>query len=335
MAVRLHTSQKIFSIWYYMSAPCVLSVRNLRKVYPGPTPFVAVDGISFELQKGEILGLLGPNGAGKTTTIQMLLSTLKPTSGEIVYFGKSFREHRSEILQSVVFASTYVSLPFMLTIEQNLEVFGRLYGVPIDKLNQQMKILLERFGIYHKRKTQVSKLSAGQITRLMLAKAFMVNPKIVLLDEPTASLDPDIAQDVLQFVLEQRDQHEVSILFTSHKMAEVAEVCDRVLFLQNGRIIADDVPDALARSVSKSSVQLIVGDGMKRTVLIAEKLKLPYVIDHRTIELCLDEAQIAQLLSALAAAGVTYTNITILKPTLEDYFLHVVEASRVKGPEFI
>ncbi len=311
-----------------MTSSSVLTVRNLRKVYPGKSPFVAVDDISFELKKGEILGLLGPNGAGKTTTIQMLLSTLKPTSGEIIYFGKDFNKHRSDILQHVVFASTYVSLPFMLTVEQNLEVFGRLYGVPIDELRQRMNILLKRFGIEGKKKSPVSKLSAGQITRLMLVKAFMVRPKVVLLDEPTASLDPDIARDVIQFVLEQRDAYEVSILFTSHNMAEVAEVCDRVLFLQSGRIIANNEPQILARSVAPSKVQLLVGDGMKRTVMIAEKLKMPYAIDHRTIELSLDEGQIAKLLSALAVAGVSYTSINILNPTLEDYFLQMVEALR-------
>jgi ABC-2 type transport system ATP-binding protein len=316
-----------------MAAEIVLSVRNLRKVYPGKKRYVAVDGISFDLRKGEILGLLGPNGAGKTTTIQMLLSTLKPTSGEIFYFGKPFAKHRSEILQKVVFASTYVSLPFTLTVQQNLEVFGRLYGVPIADLRQRMDKLLKGFGIEHKKKAPVGKLSAGQVTRLMLVKAFMVRPKIVLLDEPTASLDPDIARDVIQFVLEQRDEHDISILFTSHNMAEVTDVCDRALFLQNGRIIADNEPGALAKSVSKSTLQLTVGDGMKRTVMIAEKLKLPFKIEHRSIELSLDEAQIAKFLSALAAAGVSYTNINIITPTLEDYFLHMVEASRKERNE--
>jgi len=316
-----------------MSADIVLSVRNLRKVYPGKRRYVAVDGISFDLKRGEILGLLGPNGAGKTTTIQMLLSTLKPTSGEIFYFGKPFAKHRSEILQQVVFASTYVSLPFTLTVEQNLEVFGRLYSIPIHELRRRMDKLLKGFGIENKKKVPVGKLSAGQVTRLMLVKAFMVQPKVVLLDEPTASLDPDIARDVLQFVLEQRDAHDISILFTSHNMAEVTDVCDRALFLQNGKIIADNEPQALAKSVAKSTIQLTVGDGMKRTVMIAEKLKLPYTIEHRSIELSLDEAQIAKLLSALATAGVSYTNINIITPTLEDYFLHMVEASRKERNE--
>jgi ABC-2 type transport system ATP-binding protein len=308
--------------------PYVLSVRDLIKVYPRKPYFVAVDGISFDLAEGEILGLLGPNGAGKTTTIQMLLSTLKPTSGSIFYFGKDFSKHRSEILKNVVFASTYVSLPWMLTVKQNLEVFGRLYGIPRSELTRRMDELLKRFGIYEKKQAAVAELSAGQITRLMLVKAFMVQPKIVLLDEPTASLDPDIAQDVCQFVLEQRDRYGISILYTSHNMAEVAEVCDRALFLRGGKIIANGVPDELARSVSTSRVQLVVGDGMKRTMAIAERLNMPYRVEHRTIELQLDENQIAALLTALAQAGVFYSNINILQPTLEEYFLRMVEEGR-------
>ena len=303
----------------------VLSVKNLKKVYPGKIPFTAVSGISFEMKEGEILGLLGSNGAGKTTTIQMLLSTLKPTDGSITYFGKNFYTHRSEILKHVAFASTYVSLPWMLTIEQNLEVFGRLYGMSAADRKEATRPLLERFGIAAKLKSPVSQLSAGQITRLMLVKAFMIRPKIVLLDEPTASLDPDIAEDVVQFVLDQRKTHGTSILYTSHNMAEVAEVCDRVLFMQQGAIVADDIPSRLAKSVARSRVVLQVGDGMKRTAAIAENLKLTYKIEHRSIEFTLDEEQIAELLTALAEAKVVYTNINIMQPTLEDYFLHMVK----------
>ena len=311
-----------------MAKEKVLSVQNLRKVYPGKVPFVAVDDISFDLHRGEILGLLGSNGAGKTTTIQMLLSTLKATSGSIFYFGKDFFTHRSEILEHVAFASTYVSLPWMLTVEQNLEVFGRLYGLSAEERRTRMDFFLERFGIISKKKDKVSQLSAGQITRLMLVKAFMMRPKIVLLDEPTASLDPDIASEVVQFVLEERKTNGTAILYTSHNMTEVAEVCDRVLFLQKGKIIADDVPEILAKSVATCRVQLLVGDGLKRTVNIAEKLKLPYKLDNRTIEFRLDETQIASLLMALAQAGVLYTNINIKHPTLEDYFLHMAGTGR-------
>ena len=304
--------------------PTLLSVRNLRKIYPGKPPFIAVDGISFELSGGEILGLLGANGAGKTTTIQMLLSTLTYTEGEITYFGKELKKHRSEALQQVSFASAYVSLPWKLTLAQNLEVFGRLYGLSKAEIFRRANPLLERFGIMEKRNSMVTQLSAGQTTRLMIIKAYLTRPQIVLLDEPTASLDPDVAQDVCQFILEQRDKEGTAALFTSHKMDEVAELCDRVLFMQKGKIIADDLPEKLAYSVSSCSIQLLVGDGMKRTIAVVEKLKFPYKVEHRMIEVQLDETNIARLLSDLAHAGVSYTNIKVIQPTLEDYFLKMV-----------
>jgi ABC-2 type transport system ATP-binding protein len=299
----------------------VLSVRKLRKVYPGDPPFVAVNDISFELKEGEILGLLGPNGAGKTTTIQMLMSTLTSTSGDIVYFGKDFESHRSEILKDVAFASTYVSLPANLTVEQNLEVFGRLYGVPVKKLHQRRDELLDRFGIYSKRKSRVSQLSAGQVTRLMLVKAFMIDPKIALLDEPTASLDPDMAKIVCSFVLEERKKHGTSILFTSHNMTEVAEVCDRVLFLQNGNIVADDLPRHLARSVSTTRLKLVAATQKELIGKLAQEFGYPFTIDHRTIEIEIKEEEIALFLQRLATEGISFTSIDIIQPTLEDYFL--------------
>ncbi|MBI3508701.1 MAG: ABC transporter ATP-binding protein [Chlamydiia bacterium] len=302
----------------------VLSVRNLRKVYRGKKPFVAVDGISFDLAPKEILGLLGPNGAGKTTTIQMLLSTLTYTEGSIFYFGKELNKHRSEILGQIAFASTYVSLPWKLTIAQNLNVFGRLYGLSGKVIQERVDPLLKRFGIYEKKHAAASELSAGQLTRLMLVKAFMVKPRVILLDEPTASLDPDVAHEVCQFILEVRETENVSILFTSHKMEEVAEVCDRVLFLQKGKIVADDVPDKLAKSVSKHRLQLILSDGLKRTASLAEKMGFTQRMENRWIEIQLNETDIAPFLTALAQANVVYSSIQILEPTLEDYFLKMV-----------
>lgn len=303
----------------------ILSVRNLRKVYPGKTPFTAVDGISFDLKEGEILGLLGPNGAGKTTTIQMLMSTLDSTSGEILYFGKELKKHRSEILNQVTFASTYVSLPWNLTLEQNLDVFSRLFPLPLKVTRKKREELLERFGIAQKRKERVSSLSSGQITRLMLVKAFMVSPKIVLLDEPTASLDPDIAKDVIDFILQTQKEEGTSILFTSHNMAEVSTVCDRVLFLRKGKIFADDLPENLAKKVARSRMELIISDGMAEALSIAQRLQMKHDVEHRCIRLEIDEEQIAHFLSTLAAEKVVYSNINIIQPTLEDFFLHAAK----------
>lgn len=297
------------------------SVRKLKKEYDKKKPFLAVDEISFDLKKGEILGLLGPNGSGKTTTIQMLLGTLAATSGSIVYFGKDFFQNRSETLQHVSFASTYTSLPFVLTIEESLKCFGLLYGIKDAKAKTEP--LLERFGLLEKRKSKVASLSAGQVTRLMIVKAFFTDPKIALLDEPTASLDPDIASDVCKFLLEQRDKTGLSILFTSHKMEEVAELCDHVIVLKNGKIIADDLPKNLAKSVSSHRLRLTIVDGMKRTVAIAEKLGISFQIEHRSIGCTIDEKEIPQFLNLLMQADVSYASIQIEEPTLEDYFFTI------------
>jgi ABC-2 type transport system ATP-binding protein len=285
----------------------------------------AVDGISFGLKRGEILGLLGPNGAGKTTTIHMLLGTLTYTSGTILYFGKDFKKNRSDVLQNVAFASTYVNLPWKLTIEQNLEVFGRLYGLSGPEIKKRSLPLLERFGIADKLKSTVTQLSAGQLTRLILVKAFLVRPLIALLDEPTASLDPDMAKEVCSFLLEQRKKEGTSMLFTSHKMDEVAELCDRILFLESGKIIADDVPENLVKTISHSRLELVILDGIERAIALAQEKKIIYKNDHRLIELEMEDALIAPFLIELARANISYTNIRINQPTLEDYFLKMVK----------
>jgi ABC-2 type transport system ATP-binding protein len=303
----------------------ILTVSQLSKVFPGRPPVTAVDGISFELGSGEILGLLGQNGAGKTTTIQMLLGTLTYTSGSIMYFGKELRKHRSEALQHVSFASTYVNLPWKLTIEQNLDVFGRLYGLSGAEIKKRQAPLLERFGIASKLKSTVTALSAGQLTRLILVKAFLVRPKIALLDEPTASLDPDMAKEVCTFLMEEREREGTTMLFTSHKMDEVAELCDRVLFLEAGKIIANDLPENLIKTIATPKVELTIVEGMEQIVALAGALDLPYRVEHRWIELQMEEKFIAQFLAQVVKQEITFSSIKIHHPTLEDYFLKMVK----------
>jgi ABC-2 type transport system ATP-binding protein len=304
----------------------ILTVTNLRKVYPKASR-PAVDGISFELNEGEILGLMGPNGSGKTTTIQMLLGTLSSSGGVITYFGKDFFQHRSQVLQDVTYASAYTSLPWALTVSENLEVFGRLYGYSPQNSAKKYEPLLERFGISDKRTARISSLSAGQVTRLMLVKAFFLGPRIILLDEPTASLDPDMAEGICEFILEQRDATGVSILFTSHKMDESAELCDRIVVLKDGKIIADDLPKNLALTVSSYRVRLTVVDGMKRATALLQKKHLTHTIDHRMIEISLPEEAVPPFLAEIGQAGITYASITIQEPSLEDYFLHMARST--------
>jgi ABC-2 type transport system ATP-binding protein len=297
-----------------------------KKLFGVQKEFIAVNGISFSLQEGEILGFLGPNGAGKTTTIQILLSLMTPTSGTITYFGKNFFQHRSEILQHVAFASAYTKLPGRLTIFENLDIYGRLFGLPTEIRKIKIKDFLSFFGMWGIRDKPAGLLSAGQTTRVMLAKAFLADPKIVLLDEPTASLDPDVAFDVRNFVVQQQKERKISVLFTSHNMAEVEEICDRVLILKNGSIIANNTPDEIASSISKTRVSLMIGkDGLARAEKLAQDLNLFYTSSEHFIEIHIDERDVAQLLVKLAQKEVDYSQISIDKPTLQDYFLHIAK----------
>lgn len=307
----------------------VLSVNNLVKtfktggIFKKSESFTAVNNISFQLQDSEILGLLGPNGAGKTTTIQMLLGLLTPTSGSINYFGKDLLKDRSEIMQKVTFASSYLKLPGSLSVEENLNIYGKIYSLPTNLRKSQIEKNLDIFGLKQIRSRLTKNLSAGQLTRLMLAKAFLPEPKIILLDEPTAALDPDIAMQVRQFILDQRKNLNVSVLFTSHNMAEVEELCDRVLILKNGTILASETPAKLAATVKISKLHLVVSENLNQLITYAQKKHLPFKIEHNSITMDIDEHQIADLIFDITKLEVKYTQISIDKPTLEDYFLEI------------
>lgn len=232
-----------------MSNP-VLHVTNLNKRFGD---FTAVDDISFAIKPGEILGLLGPNGAGKTTTIHMLLGLITPTSGSISMFGLNLATHREQILQQVNFSSTYISLPLALTVEENLWVVARLYGmVDIARRVDEVVKKLEMDEFRHK---VTRKLSSGQMTRLTLAKAFLTEPKILFLDEPTASLDPDIAHKIRALLKEEQRSAGLSILYTSHNMREMEEMSDRIIFLQRGKIVAEGTAQEIVTRFGEADLE--------------------------------------------------------------------------------
>lgn len=298
----------------------VLEVKNLTKKFGD---FTAVNNISFHVGDGEILGLLGPNGAGKTTTIQMLLSVMDPTVGEIVYFNKSFKKHREEILKNVNFSSTYISLPWLFTVKEILEVFGRLYEV--DDRQKRIKKLLNEFELDHLVNRHFYMLSAGEKTRLLLTKAFLNYPKIILLDEPTASLDPDIAIKIRDFLKKERKEYNVSMLFTSHNMSEVEEMCDRVMILKSGTIVAEDKPENLTKKIPTCRVTLTFPDDIQKAIHFFDAKKLPFEKNRSQIIITIDEKEIAELLINLATEKISYEEITIDKPTLEDFFLQTIK----------
>lgn len=224
----------------------IVHVENLTKRFDN---FTAVNGVSFGIERGEILGMLGPNGAGKTTTIQMILGLITPTAGEVRIFGMSMATHRAEILQRMNFTSPYVAFPFRMTVQENLNVFARLYGIK----NARRKIdeMLERFDIVKLRDKTIARLSSGENTRVGLAKAMLNDPELLLLDEPTAYLDPQIASQVKQALLEANRDRGMTILYTSHNMAEVEQLCSRIVFLNHGSVIAVGTPIEITHAILK------------------------------------------------------------------------------------
>jgi ABC-2 type transport system ATP-binding protein len=236
------------------SEPAVRADR-LTKVYKTST---AVDGISFALPPGTVTGLLGGNGAGKTTTIAMLMGLVMPTSGSVRVFGAEMPRERYRVLGRMNFESPYVEMPMRLTIRQNLTVFGMLYGV--DDLAERIEEIAAQLELSDLLDRPTGKLSAGQKTRVSLAKALLNRPDLLLLDEPTASLDPDTADWVRARLERFRDERGATLLIASHNMAEVERLCERVIFMKRGRIEDDDTPAGLLARYGRATLEEVFLD---------------------------------------------------------------------------
>ncbi len=210
-----------------------IQVKNLSKKF---NDTIAVNNINLNIEKNKTLGLLGPNGCGKTTTIGMLLGLIKPSEGEIIIDGKNLNEYsRDEILVRINFASPYIELPKKLTVQQNLEVYGRLYG--IKNLEERIEEISEDLDIKNFFKKKTGELSSGQKNRVSLAKSLINKPEILLLDEPTASLDPDIGDFIRSYIQDYQSKNHVTILLASHNMSEVERLCDSIIMMKKGKII--------------------------------------------------------------------------------------------------
>jgi ABC-2 type transport system ATP-binding protein len=228
----------------------VLAVTGLRKTFGALT---AVDDVSFEVRPGEIVGLVGPNGAGKTTTINMILGVLEPSAGTVIIDGFDLARRRSQALAHTNFAATYAPLPGNLSVQQNLRVFGMIYGVA--NLTARIEALLAEYDLVSHRATKTGVLSSGEQSRVTLAKAMLNAPKLLLLDEPTASIDPATARRMRQHIVDVAEKAGAGILWTSHNMYEVAEVCDRVLFLSRGRVLLSGEPAKLVAEHKSASLE--------------------------------------------------------------------------------
>jgi ABC-2 type transport system ATP-binding protein len=211
----------------------ILDVQQVTKRFGAVT---AVDGVSFRVGPGEVVGLLGPNGAGKTTTLHMVLGLVTPDAGRVRLFGEPLAGEGSPVLGRLNFAAGYVHLPGVLTVEENLRVFGRLYGV--EDLAGRVERLVEQFDLGGLRRRPLRLLSSGQQTRVQLAKALINEPELLVLDEPTASLDPDVGDRVRALLLELARDSGRAMLITSHNMREIERMCDRIHFMADGRIVA-------------------------------------------------------------------------------------------------
>ncbi|MBI5456965.1 ABC transporter ATP-binding protein [Candidatus Kaiserbacteria bacterium] len=228
----------------------VLDVRDLRKTY---RDIVGVDSISFSVGRGEVVGLLGPNGAGKTSTISMILGILEPSGGSVSISGIDLAKDRSAALSRTNFAAVYAQLPGNLSVYQNLKFFGLLYGVP--ELETRIGEVLQKFQLEAFRNTKAGLLSSGEQTRVGLAKAMLNKPSLLLLDEPTASLDPSGAKTTRESITEYAEGGNGGVLWTSHNMQEVEAVCDRVLFLSHGKILLEGDPRTLPGDHGKKDLE--------------------------------------------------------------------------------
>jgi len=297
----------------------VLEVKNLTKEFG---QFTAVDNISFSMKKGEILGFLGPNGAGKTTTIQMLLGITLPSRGNIFYFGKEFFENKQLCLSQINYASAFNTLQGRETVMENLVISALLYQVP--HYREKIAELTEYFHVRHLIDHRYKDLSSGEKTRVNLIKALLNEPKILLMDEPTASLDPDIADQTLTMIESLRENRKVSILYTSHDMKEVERICDRVIFLNHGQIVAEDTPLNLTKKIEDLALRLTL-DGDKKIIsdyLESNKFDYQYKKNNMVV-IYTKEKFVPKIIFGLSKKEVWITNIDIEKPTLEDVFIKI------------
>lgn len=297
----------------------ILQVENLIKKYGS---FCAVDGISFSVPRGKIVGLLGPNGAGKTTTIQMLLGVTLKNGGIIKYFGKDFDRYHQYCLQRINFTSAFNTLLGRISAWQNLIVFAGLYQVknPKKKIIELAKYLEITDLLFE----PYQNLSAGQKTRVNFVKSLLNDPELLLMDEPTASLDPDIADKTLSLIEDLKKSRNLAILYTSHNMEEVTRICDEVIFLDRGKIVAQDTPLNLTRSISGAQLCLRFDNGRDAMDKCLKACEYSYkFINDYLVLIDVDADIIPKLLVDISKTNVEIKDIEIRKPTLEDVFLHI------------
>lgn len=297
----------------------ILEVKNLYKKYGS---FVAVDGISFSVPKGKIVGFLGPNGAGKTTTIQILLGITHLNGGTVTYFDKDFFSHTQYCLKKINFTSAFNTLQGKISVLENLLVFAELYEV--ENPRKKIEELCNYFEISNIINEIYQTLSSGQKTRVNFVKSLLNDPEILLMDEPTASLDPDIADKTLSFIQELKKKRELTILYTSHDMEEITRICDEVIFLDHGKIVAQDTPLNLTKKISSVQLRMIFDEKRKTMEEYLQKHNQTYHFeDNHIVIIETTEKLVPKLIFGISKTDIWITDIEIKKPTLEDVFLQI------------
>jgi ABC-2 type transport system ATP-binding protein len=304
-----------------MKSP-ILEVKNLSKKFHS---FTAVDSISFSIYPGEIVGLLGPNGAGKTTTLQMLLSLMNSSHGEIAYFGLSLKDHRETILQRVNLVNGQGRIPYRLKVKEFLKVFAELYSVKNPR--QKIDALVQKFEAENLMNKSGIQLSSGELVRILFVKAFLNDPDIILLDEPTTGLDPYFAEKIWDFIIEEKKNRPLTILLTSHNMKEVENLCDRIIMMDQGKILEINTPKALARKIVISQLKLMIEEKAAFLNLL-KYYQYSYTESDSIFTITLPTTAISDFLKDIISKNINFKEIEVIYPTLEEYFLSIAQRKK-------
>lgn len=304
-------------------------IKNLRKTYIYKKRCIdAVKGISFNIKKGEIFGLLGPNGAGKSTTINILSGALSKDSGTVKILGKDIEKDREYVRNNMNVSSAYFGLSDILTVYQNLKVYAKLYGIKNEK--EKILELLKKFELIYLKDKRTNTLSSGERTRLSLCKGFINNPKVILLDECTVGLDPYIAEKTRQIIKDFQKENNSSILFTSHYMPEVEQLCKRIAFMNHGEIIHIDTSNKLKKIIQNQKVELkILNPNNKLKPFFTEKNINATFKGKSTIILEVNTTghQLYKTINSLFQRGYKFSDLNIHRPTLDDIFIKITKGN--------
>jgi ABC-2 type transport system ATP-binding protein len=307
--------------------PCI-RVSGLRKSYG---QVHAVDGVSFEVQYGRVFGFLGPNGAGKTTTIKVLTTLVHPTSGSVQMFGKDIVKHSKEIRKKIGVVLQEPSFEANLTVEQALELYGLMWGVPGEKRRDRARELIEKFDMTSFRSMKNDELSIGQRRRVQVAREFMHDMDLLFLDEPTVGLDPAARRMLLDYV-KKHVQGGLTVFFTTHIMEEAEYLCDEIAIINKGGIIATDTPAGLKQKYGGvKAVEIKLRDPIQSAMHIIRPITGSLVVetpDDNTVRIGATEAQevLVKIIEALAKNGVQIESVSVNPPTLEEVFLTVIKS---------